>query len=311
VLQIWGESMKASVLYQFGNPDVLKYEDYPDPVLGRGEVLVKVAAASINPVDLLERKGMLKDWKTLTFPAIIGWDMAGTVVQIGEDVSNFRVGDRVLAWTYCTYAELCPVSTRVLAKVPDKLDLIDAATLPLVGITGSQLISVAGEIQPNQTVLVAGAAGGVGRSAVYTAKDRGAYVIAGVLKKQIDAGSEIGADEIVALDDEQSVGALPQVDIVANAVRGKTAELLLEKVKPGGVFASVTGAPANAERFPTVRVKSFVSKQDPEVLAYCADGAVAGKLKIPVANKFDLREARAAHEAMEQGGVKGKVLLIP
>jgi NADPH:quinone reductase-like Zn-dependent oxidoreductase len=303
--------MKASVLYEYGNPDVLKYEDYPDPTPGNGEVVVKVAAASINPVDLLERKGMLKDWKPLTFPAVIGWDMAGTVVQVGEGVSSFRAGDRVFAWTYRTYAELCTVSTDVLAKVPDKLDLIDAATLPLVGITGSQLISVASGIQRIQTVLVAGAAGGVGRSAVYTAKDRGAYVIAGVLKKQIDAARDTGADEVVALDDEQAFRAIPQVDIVANAVRGKTAELLLAKIKPGGMFASVTGAPANADSYPSVRVKSFVSTQDPAVLAFCAEGAAAGRLKIPISRNFALREARAAHEAMEQGGVNGKILLIP
>jgi NADPH:quinone reductase-like Zn-dependent oxidoreductase len=303
--------MRASVLHEYGNPNVLRYENYPDPTPGRGEVLVKVAAASINPVDLSERKGLLKDWKPLNFPAIIGWDMAGTIVEVGEGVSNFNAGDRVFAWTYRTYAELCTVSTDVLAKVPDKLDLLDAATLPLVGTTGSELISVVSGLKPQQTVLVSGAAGGVGRSAVYTAKDRGAYVIAGVLKKQIDTGGDTGADEVVALDDEQAFHAIPRVDIVANAVRGKTAEQLLEKVKPGGIFASVTGAPANADDYPSVRVSSFVSKQNPAVLTFCAQGAVAGRLKIPIDRKFALSEARAAHEAMDQGGVNGKILLIP
>jgi NADPH:quinone reductase-like Zn-dependent oxidoreductase len=303
--------MKAAVLYEYGNPDVLKYEDYPDPKPGRGEVLVKVSAAGINPVDLLERKGMLKDWKPLNFPAVIGWDMAGTVVDVGEGVSSFRAGDRVLAWTYRTYAELCTVSADVLAKVPDGLDLIEAATLPLVGITGSQLISVASGIQPNQTVLVSGAAGGVGRSAIYTAKEQGAYVIAGVLSKQVETADDTGADEVVPLDNEQAFQAIPQVDVVANAVRGKTAERLLEKVKPGGVFASVTGAPSNADHFPSVRVNAFVSKQDPAVLAFCAEGEVAGRLKIPIGRKFALSDTRAAHEAMEQGGVNGKILLIP
>jgi NAD(P)-dependent dehydrogenase (short-subunit alcohol dehydrogenase family) len=128
------------------------------------------------------------------------------------------------------------------------MNLVDAAALPLVTMTGSQLIYVGADVKPGQTVLVSGAAGGVGRSAVFAAKDRGAVVIAGVLKKQLDAAKNLSADRVVALDDPAAFADLQSVEVVANTVRGKTAEDLMAKLKPDGTFASVTGAPANAAK---------------------------------------------------------------
>jgi NADPH:quinone reductase-like Zn-dependent oxidoreductase len=139
------------------------------------------------------------------------------------------------------------------------MDLVEAAAIPLVGVTGSQLISVASGLQSGQTVLVSGAAGAVGRCAVCTAKASGARVIAGVQRYQLDQADSIGADETIALDDPAAFATIPQVDIVANMVRGKTATDLLTKVKDGGTFASVTGEPDGAKDFPKVRVVSFVT----------------------------------------------------
>ena len=187
--------MKAVVVHQYGGPEVLKFEEYPDPVPGPGEVLVRVAAASVNPIDCKRRAGLTKDFYPIKFPALIGVDMAGTVVKIGPGVEGFSVGDQVFAMADNTYAELCVVKAAVLAKVPKGLDLIQAAALPLVTMTGNQLL-LATEIKAGQTVLVVGAAGNVGRSAVFTAKARGATVIAGVLKRQIDGAKSIGADQI-------------------------------------------------------------------------------------------------------------------
>ncbi len=302
--------MKAAVILAYGGSDVFRYQDHPDPSPGPGQVLVRIAAASINPVDLLERAGMLKEWKPLAFPGILGWDMAGIVVQAGPGVEGFRTGDRVFAWTFGTYAELCVVDVSVLAKVPDAVDLIDAATLPLAGTTGSQLIAVSSGLQPGQTVLISGALGSVGRAAVCTAKDRGAHVIAGVRSGDLDAAKKTGADRAVALDDEAAFASLEQVDVVANTVRGETASRLLAKVKSGGVFASATGLPEESAAFPSVQVKSFVSKQDPATLAFLAKAAELGKLQIPIAGKLPLSDAREAHERMQQG-VNGKILLIP
>jgi NADPH:quinone reductase-like Zn-dependent oxidoreductase len=176
--------MKAIVVHQYGGPEVLKFEEYPDPVPGPGEVLVRVAATSVNPIDYKRRAGLTKDFYPLKFPGLIGVDIAGTVVKLGPGVEGFSVGDQVFAMADNTYAELCVVKAAVLAKVPKRLDLIQAAALPLVTVTGNQLLAATG-IRADQTVLVVGAVGNVGRSAVFTAKDRGATVIAGVLKRQM------------------------------------------------------------------------------------------------------------------------------
>ena len=181
--------MKAVVVHEYGGPEVLKFEDYPDPVPGPGEVLVRVAAASVNPIDYKRRAGLTKDFYPMKFPGLIGVDMAGTVVKIGPGVEGFSVGDQVFAMADNTYAELCVVRAAVLAKVPKGLDLIQAAALPLVTTTGNQLLS-ATEIKAGQTVLVVGAIGNVGRSAVFTAKQRGAIVIAGVLKTQTGSSED-------------------------------------------------------------------------------------------------------------------------
>jgi NADPH:quinone reductase-like Zn-dependent oxidoreductase len=219
---------------------------------------------------------------------VLGWDLSGTVIAVGPDVVGFSIGDKVLAWAYHTYAELCVVNAELLAKVPDGMDLVEAAALPLV----------------------AGAFGGVGRSAVFTAKELRARVIAGVLKKQCDAARTLGADQVAALDDEDALNALAPVDAVANTVRGKTAEQLLGKVKPGGIFASVTGAPADANDYPSVRVVSYVSHQDAKTVLAMAQAVSSGKLVIPIERKLPLSAAREGHEAVGRGGT-GKVLLLP
>jgi NADPH:quinone reductase-like Zn-dependent oxidoreductase len=159
-------------------------------------------------------------------------------------------------------------------------------------------------------VLVAGALGGVGRSAAFTAKELRARVIAGVLKKQFAVARRLGADQVVALDDEDALNALAPVDAVANTVRGKTAEQLLGKVRPGGVFASVTGAPANAKDYPYVRVVSYVSDQDAKTVLAMAQAVSSGKLVIPIERKLSLSAASEGHEAVGRGGT-GKVLLLP
>jgi NADPH:quinone reductase-like Zn-dependent oxidoreductase len=240
----------------------------------------------------------------------LGWDLAGTIVSIGPQVQGFSLGDKVLAWGYHTYAELCAVRAELVAKVPNGLDLVEAAALPLVTTTGAELISVASEVKAGQRALVSGASGGVGRSAVFTAKERGARVIAGVRKSQLGAAKSLGADEVVAIDDDHALSAIAPLDVVANTVRGPTAARLIGKVKPGGVFASVTGAPDNAKDFPAVRVANFISKQDAGTLLHMAEAVAAGKLVIPITRKLPLKEAVQGHAAVEKGA-DGKVLLLP
>jgi NADPH:quinone reductase-like Zn-dependent oxidoreductase len=302
--------MKAIVVHQYGGPEVLKFEDYPDPVPGRGEVLVRVAATSVNPIDYKRRAGLTKDFYPMHFPGLIGVDMAGTVVKIGPGVEGFSVGDQVFAMADDTYAQLCVVKAAVLAKVPKGLDLIQAAALPLVTVTGNQLLSATG-IKAGQTVLVVGAVGNVGRSAVFTAKSRGATVIAGVLKRQIDEAKSktVGADQAVATDDDTAIANLPPLDAVADTVGGRTAEKLIAKVKPGGVYASVVEAPQNAAKYLSVKVVHVFSKFDRKTLEFMAEAVRDGKLVIPISQKLPLSEAAEAQAAAEKGGV-GKILLV-
>lgn len=300
--------MKAVVVHQYGGPEVLKFEEYPDPVPGPGEVLVRVAATSVNPIDYKRRAGLTKDFYPIKFPGLMGVDIAGTVVKVGPGVEGFSIGDQVFAIADGTYAELCVVKAASLAKIPKGLDLIQAAALPLVTTTGNELISATG-IKSGQTVLVAGAAGNVGRSAVFTAKQRGATVIAGVLKKQMEGAKDIGADEVVATDDDYAIANLPPLDAVADTVNGKTAEKLIAKVKQGGVFASVLGAPQNAEKFPSVKVIPVYATPDAKTLQFMAEAVRDGKLVIPISRKLPLSNAGEAQTAAEKGGI-GKVLLV-
>ena len=300
--------MKAIVVHQYGGPEVLKFEEYPDPIPGPGDVLVKVAAASVNPIDYKRRAGLTKDFYPMKFPGLIGIDIAGTAVKLGPGVEGFSVGDQVFAMADDTYAELCVVKAAVLAKVPKGLDLIQAAALPLVTTTGNQLL-LATAIQAGQTVLVAGAAGNVGRSAVFTAKARGATVIAGVLKRQLVDAKTLGADQIVATDDA-AIANLPPLDAVADAVGGRTGEQLIAMVKPGGVYASVVGAPQNAAKYPAVRVVTVHSKFDRKTLEFMAEAVRDGKLIIPISLKLPLRDAAEAQAKAEKGGA-GKILLVP
>jgi len=300
--------MKAIVVRQYGGPEVLKFEEYPDPVAGPGEVLVRVAATSVNPIDYKRRAGLTKDFYPMTFPGLIGVDTAGTALKIGPGVEGFSVGDQVFGMADNTYAELCVVKAAVLAKVPQGLDLIQAASLPLVTTTGNQLLSATG-IKVGQTVMVVGAAGNVGRSAVFAAKQRGATVIAGVLKRQTDEAKTLGADQVVATDDDAAIAKIPPLDAVADTVGGRTAGKLIAKVKPGGVYASVVGAPQDAAQYPSVNVVQVFSKFDRKTLELMAEAVRDGKLVIPISQKLPLREAAEAQATAEKGGA-GKILLV-
>jgi NADPH:quinone reductase-like Zn-dependent oxidoreductase len=301
--------MRAIVVHQYGGPEVLKFEDYPDPAPGQGEVLVRVAAASVNPIDYKRRAGLTEDYYPIHFPGLIGIDVAGTVIEIGPGAEGFSVGDRVFAMADNTYAELCVINVAVLAKIPKGLDLIRAAALPLVTVTGNQLSSATG-IKAGQTVMVVGAVGNVGRSAVFTAKERGATVIAGVLKKQMDEAKAVGADQVVATDDEAAIANLPPLDAVADTVGGKTAEKLIAKVKPGGVFATVLKAPQNAAQYSSVKVAPVFSKFDRKTLEFMGEAVRDGKLVIPISQILPLSEAAQAQAEAEKGG-GGKILLAP
>jgi NADPH:quinone reductase-like Zn-dependent oxidoreductase len=300
--------MKAIVVREYGGPTVLKYEDFPDPIAGSGEVLVRVAATSVNPIDLKRRSGAMKSVSPINFPGVIGVDVSGTIAAIGPGVQDFAVGDKVFAMASHSYAELCVVKAAILARIPDGIDLVEAAAIPLVTTTGNQLISIGADLKSGQTVLISGAAGNVGRSAVFAAKSRGARVLAAVLRRQLPEAAHVGADQVVATDEPEALAQLPQLDAVADTVGGKTAEILIGKVKRGGVFASTLGVPQNAEKYPAVKAVPVYARADANILRLMAEAVKTGRLVIPIGAKMPLENAAEAHAAAEKAGF-GKVLL--
>ena len=301
--------MKAVVLHEYGGPEKLKYEDWPDPQAGEGQVLVRVSAAGVNPIDYKLRSGAMKEFMPLTFPVILGYDFSGVVRAVGPNVKDFAPGDKVFGRTGSAYAQMVVADVIGVAKLPESLDLGEAAALPVITNTGEQLISRGTKIQKGQTVVVTGALGAVGRTAVWVARKAGAFVIAAVRSSQVKAAAALDADDVLALDDKASLEKLGFVDAVADTVGGEVAESLLGKVKPGGAFATVVGPPANAKLHPTVRVEMISSSPDPATMHSLGEDVAAGRLVIPIDRMLPLEEASNAHAAAEKGGV-GKILLI-
>ena len=299
--------MQAAVLTAYGDVDTLEVRDVPEPKPGRGELKIRVAAASINPIDLKLRSGALKAWMPLKLPAILGFDGSGEVVELGAEASGFRVGDRVLGLVRHSHAQYAVAAADVLAAVPPGLDLRDAGAVPLIALTGVQLAEEAAAPKKGDVLLVTGALGGVGRAAVYAARKLGARVIAGVRGKQVTEAEKLGADSVVALDDAAAVGRLPALDAIADTVGGEVLARLLPKLKAGGRVGSVVGEPAGAkERGLTVR--AIQTHPDSKRLASLAQAVAAGELVLPIASRFPLSKVRDAHRAAEHGAA-GKILL--
>jgi NADPH:quinone reductase-like Zn-dependent oxidoreductase len=246
----------------------------------------------------------------LNLPAILGKDVSGVVRTVGSNVRNFKPGDRVLAMAEATYAELVVVLGSQLTHLPDGLDLVDAAAIPLVVLTGEQLVRLATRACHGQTIIVSGALGSVGRAAVHAANKLGVRVIAGVRARQLPEALSLGAADTVAIDDDAALAALPSVDGVADTVGGETAAKLFAKVKDGGTFgyASVLpeGVPA---RNASVHVTRVFAKPDASKVREFADDIRDGKFVLPISQRLPLRDAAKAHALVQAGGA-GKVVLV-
>jgi NADPH:quinone reductase-like Zn-dependent oxidoreductase len=303
--------MKAVRLYEYGGPEVLKYEESaPDPTPDADSVLIAVAATSVNPIDWKVRSGARQKDFPLTLPAILGRDVSGVVRSVGLNVRTFKPGDRVLALTDAAYAELVVVKESVLTHLPDGVNLIDAAAIPLVALTGEQLVRLSAQVKSGQTVLVSGALGSVGRAAVHAAKKLGAKVIAGVRARQLEAARALGADEVVAIDDEAALAALPVVDAVADTVGGEMAATLLQKVRKGGHFGYASVLPEGAPSLnPTVTITRVFARPDTSKIREFADDVRDGKFILPIARRMSLKEAGEAQKLAQAGGA-GKIVLV-
>ncbi|HEY6444704.1 MAG TPA: NADP-dependent oxidoreductase [Candidatus Acidoferrales bacterium] len=303
--------MKAVVLHEYGGPEKLKFEDnVPEPQISGSTVLIAAAAASVNPIDWKLRSGMRQKDSPLSFPAILGRDVSGVVRAVGANVKHFKAGERVLALTNRTYAELVAVEDSDVTHLPDGVDLADAAALPLISLTGDQLVRLATNVQKGQVVLITGALGSVGRAAVHTAKKIGAQVIAGVRGKEIDNAHSLGVSDVLAVDDDKAIEKFRVVDAIVDTVGGEVGAKLITKVKQNGAFgyASVLPESAAAEN-PTVKIARVRTQPDPSKVREFADDMRDGKFVLPIGRRMPLRDAAEAHVLGEKGGV-GKILLL-
>src|SRR6204780_1161060 len=303
--------MKAVVLHEYGGSEKLRFEDnVPEPQISESTVLIGAAAASVNPIDWKGRSGMRQKDSPLSFPAILGRDVSGVVRAVGANVKHFKAGDRVLALSNATYAELVAVDDSDVTHLPDGVDLADAAAIPLVALTGDQLVRLATNVQKGQVVLVTGALGGVGRAAVHTAKKMGAQVIAGVRGKELDDARALGVSDVLAIDDDKAIEKFRLVDAIADTVGGEVAAKLIPKVKPGGSFGYTAVLPENAAALnPAVKITRVLAQSDPSKVREFADDMRDGKFVLPIGRRMPLHDAAAAHVLGERGGI-GKILLL-
>jgi NADPH:quinone reductase-like Zn-dependent oxidoreductase len=303
--------MKAVILEEYGGPEKLKFEDkIADPQISGNTVLIAAAAASVNPIDWKMRSGMRKKDFPLSFPAILGRDVSGVVRAVGSEVKHFKPGDRVLALSNATYAELVAVKDSDVTHLPDGLEIADAAAIPLIALTGDQLVRVATNVQKGQTVLVTGALGSVGRAAVHTAKKIGATVFAGVRGRELDEARSLNVSGVLAIDDDAAIEKFQLVDAIADTVGGEVAAKLLAKVKQGGSFGYSAMVPeGSAAQYPTIKIKRVLAQPDPSKVREFADDLRDGKFILPIGRRMPLRDAAKAQVLGEKGGV-GKILLM-
>jgi NADPH:quinone reductase-like Zn-dependent oxidoreductase len=307
------DNVKAVRLYEYGGPENLKYEDNaPEPTLSADFVLVETFAASVNPIDWKIRSGARQKDFPLKLPAILGRDVSGVVRAVGSNIRTFKPGDRVLALAEATYAEFVVVEGSVLTHLPDGLNTVDSAAIPLVALTGDQLVRLAAQAQYGQTLVVSGALGSVGRAAVHAAKKLGVQVIAGVRTRQLPEARALEVSDVVAIDDDSAIAKLPMVDGIADTIGGETAARLIGKVKSGGHVGYASVLPDGVSKFnSTVSITRAFARPDASKVREFADDIRDGKFLLPIGRRLPLRDASEAHTLAQRGGAGKTILVCP
>ncbi len=304
-------TMKAERIHEFGGPDVLQLEEVPTPEPGAQEILVRVCAAGVNPVDWKIREGKLGSFP---LPSIMGTDFSGEVEALGPDVEVFRVGEEVFgsvadqSGSVAEYA-LAPVAN--VAEKPAALEHVHAAALPIAGLTAWQALFDKADLQPGQTILIHAAAGGVGSFAVQLAKWKGAHVIGTSSARHRDYLRRLGADEIVDYHATRFEEVARGVDVVLDTIGGDTQDRSWAVLKPGGILVSTVQPPspesASFHQARGVFIRSDHGRGDQ--LSRIADLVVAGKIKVYVEAVLPLSETRNALELSQKGHTQGKIVL--
>jgi NADPH:quinone reductase-like Zn-dependent oxidoreductase len=299
--------MRAAVLMGLGGVEQIEVREAPEPTTGPGAIKVQVVATSINPIDWKLREGARRPGVALELPAILGRDASGEVVELGSGVTRFRPGMRVVGLVMGGYGERVVAEEGAWTEVPEGMDLIDAAAIPLVTLTGSQLVDESLAPRPGETILVTGALGSVGRTAVFAAKRRRVTVWAGVRRSQMGEAEALGVDGVVALDDEADCRRLPTLDGIADTVGASITEKLFDRLRAGSVIACVASDPKGAADRGIV-VRHHQAHPDPERLAALVRAVADGSLVIPIAKRLPLAQIREATQLAEHGA-GGKVIV--
>jgi NADPH:quinone reductase-like Zn-dependent oxidoreductase len=309
------ENMKAVRIHNYGGPEVLRFEDVPRPTPGSGELLIKVHAAAVNPVDGKIRAGSMKDIFPLVLPFIPGWDVSGVVETTGSGVTKFKKGEEVYARPDLSrngaYAEYVVVKEAETALKPRSVDHVHSAAIPIVASTAWQALFDHAALGNEQRILIHGASGGVGSFAVQLAKWKGAYVIGTASTENQAFLRELGVDEAIDYEQTRFEDVLHDVDVVFDTIGGDTRTRSWKVLKKGGILVSIIGPPPSADEAAKHGVRSafFSAQTNASQLAEIAKLVDSGKIYPIVETVLPLAEARRAHELSEKGHARGKIVL--
>ncbi|WP_406826559.1 NADP-dependent oxidoreductase [Pedobacter sp. KACC 23697] len=306
--------MKAVRIHEFGGPEVLSIDDIPVPKPASDEVLIKVHATSVNPVDWKIREGHRKDKFPAKLPLTLGWDVSGTVEEVGEKVSAFKKGDEVYGRPDPTkngaYAEYIVVKASIISIKPTSIGHTEAAAVPLAGLTAWQGLFDHGLLKAGQKVLIHAAAGGVGTYAVQFAKWKGAYVIGTASSSNADFLKRLGADEVIDYKMEDFESVLKGVDLVLDTVGKETQLKSLNILKEGGrVVTTLMPEFASEAKAKKVHLIGFMAQSIPAQLTEIASLIDSGKVKPVIEKVLPFTSAKQAQIESEQGHTRGKIVL--
>jgi NADPH:quinone reductase-like Zn-dependent oxidoreductase len=305
--------MKAIRIHQYGGPEVLEQVEMLRPAPGANEVLIKVKAASVNPFDWKVRAGYMKDIFPLTFPATLGFDVSGTVEEVGLGAARFKRGDEVYASLGLEgggYAEYAVAKEAIVAEKPSTLDHVEAAAVPVAGLTAWQALFEVAQLRAGQKVLIHAAAGGVGNFAVQFAKAKGAYVIGTASSRNQDFLGELGVDKAVDYQKTRFEDVVHDADVVLDTIGGDTQERSFKALKKGGILVSIVQPPSQelATKY-GVRALFYGGRPSSANLSEIARLIDAGTVKTVVETVLPLAEARRAHELSQSGHARGRIVL--
>ena len=311
-------TMKAVRFHEYGGPEVLRYEDAPIPKIGSGEVLIKVAATAFNPADASLRLGAARNIIPLELPFILGFDVSGTIMEVGEDVRQFSVGDKVFGYIDLirngAAAEYVVSRASDLAIAPKSIALQDSAALTSSGLTAWQALFEYGDLKAGQRVLITAAAGGVGSIAVQLAKWKDAHVIATASERSFSILRKLGVDEIIDYKNESLEEKITeQVDLIFNLSPVDSDVLIswLQLVKRGGMLVSaVKGAEIDSNQGEKygVKIVGFRTKRSAEQLSKLSEVVNQGSLKPFISERVPLEQLVSIHEKF--GTTNGKILIL-